>query len=100
MEATVDCLIERYVPELTRWASGRLPGWARHSVDTDDLVLTLLHGRPLVRGAAGSLQHQRDAEHHEREEMTNADHGEPPGRPGVHAALDVVDPEPEAERLR
>lgn len=37
-QRAVDCLIERYVPELTRWASGRLPGWARHSVDTDDLV--------------------------------------------------------------
>jgi RNA polymerase sigma factor (sigma-70 family) len=37
-QRAVDCLIERYVPELKRWASGRLPGWARHAVDTDDLV--------------------------------------------------------------
>ena len=34
----LDRLIERYLPELTRWASGRLPRWARHAVDTDDLV--------------------------------------------------------------
>jgi RNA polymerase sigma-70 factor (ECF subfamily) len=34
----VDRLLDRYVPELKRWASGRLPGWARHAIDTDDLV--------------------------------------------------------------
>ena len=34
----IDCLIDRYVPELKRWASGRLPGWARQAIDTDDLV--------------------------------------------------------------
>jgi RNA polymerase sigma-70 factor, ECF subfamily len=28
----------RAIPLLRRWASGRLPHWARHMVDTDDLV--------------------------------------------------------------
>lgn len=37
-ERALDRLIARYVPELTRWASGRLPRWARHAIDTDDLV--------------------------------------------------------------
>lgn len=37
-EWALDRLITRYLPELTRWASGRLPRWARHAVDTDDLV--------------------------------------------------------------
>jgi RNA polymerase sigma-70 factor (ECF subfamily) len=37
-ERALDHLIARYLPELTRWASGRLPHWARHAVDTDDLV--------------------------------------------------------------
>jgi len=37
-EGVLDQLIARYIPELTRWATGRLPGWARHAVDTDDLV--------------------------------------------------------------
>ena len=37
-DSALDILIARYIPELTRWASGRLPGWARHAVDTDDLV--------------------------------------------------------------
>lgn len=37
-DAALDSLITRYLPELTRWASGRLPRWARHAIDTDDLV--------------------------------------------------------------
>ena len=37
-EAALDVLIARYIPELSRWASGRLPHWARHAVDTEDLV--------------------------------------------------------------
>jgi len=31
-------LFERYVPRLQRWASGRLPRWARDLTDTQDLV--------------------------------------------------------------
>src|SRR5476649_1697431 len=31
-------LLERYLPRITRWASGRLPRWARDMADTDDLV--------------------------------------------------------------
>jgi RNA polymerase sigma-70 factor, ECF subfamily len=31
-------LIARYLPRLRRWATGRLPGWARERDDTDDLV--------------------------------------------------------------
>jgi len=31
-------LFMRYVPELQRWASGRLPRWARDVADTHDLV--------------------------------------------------------------
>ena len=31
-------LLERYLPRLSRWASGRLPRWARDMSDTDDLV--------------------------------------------------------------
>jgi RNA polymerase sigma factor (sigma-70 family) len=33
-----DELITRYQPRLRRWATGRLPGWAREPDDTDDLV--------------------------------------------------------------
>jgi RNA polymerase sigma-70 factor, ECF subfamily len=31
-------LMDRYLPRLSRWASGRLPSWARDVSDTDDLV--------------------------------------------------------------
>lgn len=34
----LDLLIARYLPRLRRWASGRLPRWARDMNDTQDLV--------------------------------------------------------------
>jgi len=38
-----DALLERYLPVLTRWAHGRLPGYCRDLAETDDLVqVTLL----------------------------------------------------------
>jgi RNA polymerase sigma-70 factor (ECF subfamily) len=36
--AALDALIARYRPRLQRWASGRLPRWARDMADTQDLV--------------------------------------------------------------
>jgi RNA polymerase sigma-70 factor (ECF subfamily) len=40
----LDTLFARYVPPLRRWATGRLPRWARDICDTQDLVQdTLLH---------------------------------------------------------
>ena len=34
----LDALIARYLPRLRRWASGRVPVWARDGGDTEDLV--------------------------------------------------------------
>ena len=34
----LDTLIARYLPRLQRWATGRLPAWAREMSDTQDLV--------------------------------------------------------------
>jgi RNA polymerase sigma factor (sigma-70 family) len=34
----LDALLGRHLPSLRRWASGRLPKWARDLADTDDLV--------------------------------------------------------------
>jgi RNA polymerase sigma-70 factor, ECF subfamily len=34
----LDSLVARYLPRLQRWASGRLPRWARDIADTQDLV--------------------------------------------------------------
>ncbi len=40
----LDRLWRIHRPRLQRWARGRLPGWARNLVDTDDIVQdTLLH---------------------------------------------------------
>src|SRR5262245_42951581 len=36
--SALDALMERYQPRLVRWASGRLPSYARSLPDTNDLV--------------------------------------------------------------
>lgn len=36
--SAVDALVARYLPRLQRWASGRMPIWARDVADTDDIV--------------------------------------------------------------
>jgi RNA polymerase sigma-70 factor (ECF subfamily) len=43
-ERARDELCARYLPRLRRWAHGRLPGWARDHLDTEDIVQdTLMH---------------------------------------------------------
>lgn len=42
--AALDLLLARYRPRLQRWASGRLPRYAREFTDTDDLVQEALIG--------------------------------------------------------
>ena len=37
-QAALETLVARYRPRLARWASGRLPRWARDIADTQDLV--------------------------------------------------------------
>lgn len=40
----LEALLGRHMPPLRRWASGRLPNWARDLADTDDLVQeTIIH---------------------------------------------------------
>ena len=41
--SAVDALFARYGSWLRRWARGRLPAWARGTVDTSDLVQDTLH---------------------------------------------------------
>ena len=36
--SALEPLFARYLPRLRRWASGRLPRWARDATDTQDLV--------------------------------------------------------------
>ena len=37
-DQALTALYERYLPRLRRWASGRLPRWARRGIDTSDIV--------------------------------------------------------------
>lgn len=58
-EQALNDLCARYMPRLERWAHGRLPGWARGPLDTQDLVQDALvrvaqriqHFEPRHRGA-------------------------------------------------
>lgn len=43
-DAALNELLDRYRPRLKRWASGRLPRYARDMTDTDDLVQDALLG--------------------------------------------------------
>lgn len=43
-QAALDRLLERYRPRLQRWASGRLPRYARDMTDTEDLVQDAMIG--------------------------------------------------------
>ena len=42
--AALNQLLDRYRPRIVRWASGRLPGYARELTDTEDLVQDALVG--------------------------------------------------------
>jgi RNA polymerase sigma-70 factor (ECF subfamily) len=43
-ELALDRLVRRYLPRLQRWATGRLPGYARSLADTQDIVQNALIG--------------------------------------------------------
>ena len=50
-DSAQELLLERYLPALRRWATGRLPWRARHLADTDDIVqITLVRTLKKVRG--------------------------------------------------
>jgi RNA polymerase sigma factor (sigma-70 family) len=60
-EAALNTLFERHLPMLRRWASGRLPRWARDIADTPDLVQetmleTLKHLDRFEHRGDGALQ--------------------------------------------
>jgi RNA polymerase sigma-70 factor (ECF subfamily) len=59
--AALDSLLRRHLPALRRWASGRLPRWARDLSDTQDLVQdtvirTLNHLQTFEPQREGALQ--------------------------------------------
>jgi hypothetical protein len=59
--AALDSLIARYLPRLQRWASGRLPRWARDMADMQALVHGARRGADCLagRGGAQSRRHGR-----------------------------------------
>ena len=63
----LDSLFSRHAQRLRRWASGRLPSWAREMTDTDDLVQDALLqtfnriGRFEVRGPGALFAYLRQA---------------------------------------
>jgi RNA polymerase sigma factor (sigma-70 family) len=97
--AALDALVARYLPRLRRWASGRLPGYARSLLDTSDLVqetLTrVLQGldRIEVRGPGGFQAYVRQAVLNRiRDEVRWA--ARRPGPDGVPESLPDLAPSP------
>jgi RNA polymerase sigma-70 factor (ECF subfamily) len=95
----LDQLMSRYLPRLQRWASGRLPRYARSLLDTADLVqdtlLRVLQGldRVEVRGPGGFQAYVRLAVLNRiRDEVTWAKRR--PGPDGVPESLHDRAPSP------
>lgn len=63
----VELLVHRYMPRLQRWATGRLPSWARDLAETQDLVQETLYSvfkgieRFEVRGSGALYGYLRQA---------------------------------------
>ena len=99
-DEALEKLFARYLKPLRRWASGRLPKWARDMTDTQDLVQeTLLQVFRKIDGfecrGEGALQaYLRQALMNRiRNELRRFD------RRGVHGELDSQAPDPEPSPL-
>ena len=95
----LDQLVSRYLPRLRRWASGRLPMYARSLLDTTDLVqdtlLKVIQGldRIEVRGPGGFQAYVRQAVLNRiRDEVRWA--ARRPGPDGVPESLEDRTPSP------
>lgn len=92
-EQALNDLFARYLPMMRRWASGRLPRWARDLADTPDLVQeTLVHVFKKIEGfdyrGEGALQvYMRQALMNRiRNEIRNA--GYRPARVEIDSAVE------------
>src|SRR5471032_354224 len=92
-------LLERYLPRITRWASGRLPRWARDMADTDDLVQETLVktvrglGAFDVRGDGALQAYLREAVlNRVRDELRR--HGRRPASAALDSAVPANDVSP------
>lgn len=66
----VNSLFARHLPSLRRWASGRLPGWTRDLLDTDDLVQETVM-RAVKRLNAFESRHQGALQAYLRQAIVN-----------------------------
>lgn len=69
-EAARNELCARYLPRLRRWAHGRLPGWARTHLDTEDIVQDTLM-QSIRRLPAFTAQHEQAFCGYVREALRN-----------------------------
>jgi RNA polymerase sigma factor (sigma-70 family) len=94
-------LLLRYVPALRRWASGRLPGWARDLAETEDLVQdTVL--KSLRRLASFTPRRDGSLQAYLRQAVMNRIRDEcrrVGRRPGIDGLLDDVTPARDASPL-
>jgi RNA polymerase sigma factor (sigma-70 family) len=100
----LDRLLRRYMPALRRWASGRLPRWARDLSDTQDLVqdtvvqaLKHLHAfQPQREGALQAYLRQAIV-NRIRDELRRAHRR--PAAVELHEAVPTTVPSPLAEAI-
>jgi RNA polymerase sigma-70 factor, ECF subfamily len=69
-DEAVNLLVERSLPPLKRWARGRLPQWARHTDDTQDLVQDAIV-RALPRLKTFEAKHPGALQAYLRQAITN-----------------------------
>jgi RNA polymerase sigma factor (sigma-70 family) len=98
----LDSLLRRYLTPLRRWASGRLPHWARDMRDTDDLVqdtlvnsLRNLHGFEARHSGALHAYFRQAVSNRIKDELRRAARRGLPVEPGTDLA--AIGPSPVEE---
>jgi RNA polymerase sigma-70 factor (ECF subfamily) len=91
-------LFARYLPDLRRWAHGRLPQWVRSTADTSDLIQDAIlrtfvrldafqpRGRGALAGYLRTAVRNRIADEHRRSARWNMTHLSADVRPGDGAS--------------
>lgn len=89
--SALDVILKREIPELTRWARGRLPRWARSFADTGDLVQDTL-ARTIPQLSRFEPQHKKALQAYLRSAVRNriTDELRRAGRTPIAAPIDDV----------
>ena len=96
----LDRLMARYLPRLRRWASGRLPRWARDVADTEDLVQDSML-QTFKRIDQFEVRHEAGLQGYLRQAVVNRirDEHRRKGRRPPQDSLDPHHPDPQASPL-